>query len=122
MTVKELGHYLRRQREARGWTQAHVARVAGIEQSQLSRLERGVGTAFPEPDVIAKLAGVFGVPPEDLMRVSGYTWDVAQNEHAPVLTMSEDDLRWHELPPHVRRMVKGMVDAFFAENEDEPEP
>lgn len=120
MTVKELGQFLRRLREAEGWTQAYVAREASIEQSQLSRLERGVGTAFPEPEIIERLAAVFGIPPQELMRVSGYAWDVAQNERAPVLTMSEDDLRWHQLPPHVRRMVKGMVDAYFAEDEDPP--
>ena len=86
MSVKQLGKFLRAERERRGWSQSRVARNAEMEQSYLSRIERGVGAAFPEPDVIERLAGVFGVSPDHLLKVAGYAWgDEARNVDPDVI-------------------------------------
>lgn len=39
--ARELGQAIRALRRARGWTQADLARVAGISRPALIRLERG---------------------------------------------------------------------------------
>lgn len=108
MGLKELGEYLRDVRLARGWTQTYAARAAEIEQSQLSRIERATGTSFPDPDVIERLAKLYDVNPNYLMRIAGYAWDdsdVAQDDDddALVYTMLE---RHRGLTPYQKQIIR----------------
>lgn len=119
MSLQDLGGFLKRQRDMRTWSQAYVARKTGIEQTYLSRLERGTGARLPEPDDVAALAALYEVPPDYLMELAGYKWGTAPEDQSPVALMADDNIRWHELPPHVRRMVKGMLDAYFNEESEE---
>ena len=45
MVIQELGTAVRRERIARGWTQAHLAQAAGLSRNTLNRLENGL---FPD--------------------------------------------------------------------------
>lgn len=61
-------HTLRSMREARGWDQATLARAAGVDQSVISRLERGI-----QPDlrasVLIGLARAFQTPVDALLAI-----------------------------------------------------
>lgn len=112
MGLKELGEYLKKVRLARGWTQTYAAREAGVEQSQLSRIERATGTSFPDPDVIERLATLYGVSPNHLMRIAGYAWGesaVAQNTDDDVLVYT---MREHhrDLTPYQRQIIQMALD------------
>ncbi|MAK62679.1 MAG: hypothetical protein CMK09_17045 [Ponticaulis sp.] len=61
----KLGDYLRRKREALGWTQPEAAAKAGIEQSYLSKIESG--RSVPSPDVFQKLVQALGIETEVLV-------------------------------------------------------
>ncbi len=56
---------LRWWRRARGLTQAELAMLSGVEQSHLSKIERGE-VYEPRPDTLRRLAGALGVEPFDL--------------------------------------------------------
>lgn len=60
MSVEELGAEIIRLREARSQSQGELARLSGIAQPTLSRLERGV-IQHPATDELAALARHFGV-------------------------------------------------------------
>lgn len=58
------GDYLRRLREAHGWTQPEAAAKADIEQSYLSKLE--TGRSYPSEDVYSRLARLYSIDNEEL--------------------------------------------------------
>jgi transcriptional regulator with XRE-family HTH domain len=53
---------LTRERRARGWSQAELARRAKLDQSTLSKIESG--WLRPYPRQLRRLARALGVPPE----------------------------------------------------------
>lgn len=63
-----LGENVRRLREERGWSQAELAERIGVNQTNVSQVERGV-LAGRVPKLMA-LATVFGVTVDDLLRPS----------------------------------------------------
>lgn len=62
---RKLRERLAELREERGWSQAELARLAGLSSTTVSRIESGdrVDTRW---DTIMKLASALGVEPEDL--------------------------------------------------------
>lgn len=56
---------IRRRREARGWSQADLARAVGLDHSAVSRLESGDRT--PRLETLAAIAAAFGCRPSDLL-------------------------------------------------------
>lgn len=60
LRIKEL-------RERRGWSQAELARRAGVAQPIVNRLERGK-TRTPSLDNLEKLADALGVSPRALLK------------------------------------------------------
>lgn len=119
-----IGDFVRRQRGRMGLSQKQLAAMLSKDDSWVSRLETGRAKEIPSPDELRELARALHCSEADLLRAAGYleSDDVAQDEEPPVLTMAEDDLRWNELPPRVRRMIRGMVDEFFADDEEDPRP
>jgi transcriptional regulator with XRE-family HTH domain len=53
-----LGTWLRALREQRGWTQHHLARVAGVNDRTVQRIEHG---NRPRPDTLKAIAAAFDV-------------------------------------------------------------
>lgn len=90
----EFGDRVRERRQALGWTKSRLADEAGIDVSQVSRIERGVTTA-PSPDKITRLARALGVSTDWLLT------GVCPSVLAPVLEewMLPPDMRflWPEL-------------------------
>jgi transcriptional regulator with XRE-family HTH domain len=55
---RNLGLNVRRAREARGWSQEHLAHEAGIHRTYVSDIERGARN--PTITIVAKLARAHG--------------------------------------------------------------
>ena len=61
----DLGQKVRRLRESRDWSQAELARRAGVTKSAISTYE--LGTRTPSADVVCAFAKVFGVSADYLL-------------------------------------------------------
>lgn len=57
--MSPIGHRLRELREARGWTQAELAKQSGVRQGTISKLE--AGTSGGTITVAERLAAALGV-------------------------------------------------------------
>ena len=64
----DLGQKVRRLRESRDWSQAELARRAGITKSAISTYELGLRT--PSADVVCAFAKVFGVSADSLLGIA----------------------------------------------------
>lgn len=60
------------EREDRRWSRAELARRAGIDAADLSRVESG--RLVPYPRMLQRLADALEVPPEELLRPVVRTW------------------------------------------------
>ena len=58
---EHIGERIRYVRSARGWSQSHLAELAGMKKAQLSRYE--VGASTPRSEVIHRIATALGVAP-----------------------------------------------------------
>jgi transcriptional regulator with XRE-family HTH domain len=63
--VNDLGENLRAARKKLGLSQAEVSQRSGVEQGEVSRIERGVRD--PQVSTLKKLAAAVGVPPGRLL-------------------------------------------------------
>ncbi len=72
------GQYIRSLRLRKTLSQRELARLSGLNHSEISRIEGG-SRPTPSPDSLAKLAPHLGVAHEDLMRRLGY---LADNSHS----------------------------------------
>lgn len=64
----DLGQKVRRLRESRDWSQAELARRAGVTKSAISTYELGLRT--PSADVVRSFAKVFGVSADYLLGIA----------------------------------------------------
>ena len=72
------GQYIRSLRLRKTLSQRELARLSGLNHSEISRIEGG-SRPTPSPDSLSKLAPHLGVAHEDLMRRLGY---LADNSHS----------------------------------------
>ena len=63
--MMDLSQKVRRLRESRDWSQAELARRAGVTKSAISTYE--LGTRTPSADVVRSFAKVFGVSADYLL-------------------------------------------------------
>lgn len=66
-----IGAYLKSLRDIKGISLREVERKAGVSNAVLSQIESGQ-VKQPSPGTLFKLAGIYGVPYEDLMQRAGY--------------------------------------------------
>ena len=78
----DLGQKVRRLRESRDWSQAELARRAGVTKSAISTYELGMRT--PSADVVRAFAKVFGVSAD-------YLLGIAERRAVDVEGLSEQD-------------------------------
>lgn len=69
--MEKIGPYLRRLRKQKGLTLKQVETAAKVSNSFLSQVERGTRNA-PHPDILNRLAIVYGVSAHELLDVAGY--------------------------------------------------
>jgi transcriptional regulator with XRE-family HTH domain len=72
--MDDFGAYLRRLRQEQKLTLREVEKMAGVSNSYLALIERGLRKP-PGADVLKKLAPVYNVPVKDLLREAGYLAD-----------------------------------------------
>lgn len=63
------GEWLRAERERHGWTQKAFAEAVGVDQSQLSKIERGISE--PTDKRAERIAELFGLPIIEVRRSLG---------------------------------------------------
>ena len=80
--AKQLGTFLRRNREAKGLSLGAIASEARVERSTLLRLERG-DFAVPDPDKLHRIAAALEVDAEELF--ARYPSPEALPDFAPYL-------------------------------------
>lgn len=66
--VLELGQKIKKLRESRNWSQAELARRAGITKSAISTYELGMRT--PSADVVCAFSKAFGVSADYLLGIA----------------------------------------------------
>ena len=62
------GRWLAEQRKTRFWSQSVLAEKLDVSQNSVSRWETGV--AFPSQGHLQKIAELFGVTPDDILRIA----------------------------------------------------
>jgi transcriptional regulator with XRE-family HTH domain len=102
--AKELGEYLRQQREARGASARSVATVVGVDIAQIVRLEQGA-VASPKADVLAAIAEYLELPLADVFGLAGYTLPKELPSFKPYLRA-----KYQELPDE----AVDEMERFFA--------
>lgn len=108
-TMRELGSFIRQKREAllkedRSYSQLQVSQRIGIEQSYLSKLERGVVTQLSEEKIVA-LAEDLGEDPDYLLALGGKVSD-------DVLTIiKQRPLLFSRLVRDMKHMPKDVIEA-----------
>ena len=65
--MKEFGRWLAEQRKARFWSQSVLAEKLDVSQNSVSRWE--TGEAFPSQSHLQKIAELFGVTLDDILRI-----------------------------------------------------
>lgn len=66
---KQFGANIRRLRLKRGWSQEHLADVAGLHRTYISGVERGIRN--PTLAIIVQIANALKVPPAALLSEKG---------------------------------------------------
>lgn len=86
------GQYVRSLRLRKTLSQRELARLSGLNHSEISRIEGG-SRPTPSPDSLAKLAPHLGVTHEQLMRRLGYLADNAHSAMDEVIrrTLEENE-------------------------------
>ena len=109
VSLDDLGAFLKNERLRRGWSQARVFQLTGVEQSKLSRIERATNTSMLEPWEIEALAKVYEVSPTYLMEMAGYRWDApdVSDERAIVYTYVENN---EDLTDYQKQVIFGALD------------
>jgi transcriptional regulator with XRE-family HTH domain len=69
--ARELGQYLKTNRESAGYSVRRLAAEVGVDQAQILRLEAGL-VASPKADVLGQIAELLAVPVADLYAMAGY--------------------------------------------------
>jgi transcriptional regulator with XRE-family HTH domain len=72
-----LGRHLKRERERREWSLARTAKEAGVSTAYVQKIERGE-VQSPSPHKLRDLAGVLGIPFDEVMRLAGYAGPVSE--------------------------------------------
>ena len=92
----DFGRYIRELRLRKALSQRELARLSGLNHSEISRIEGG-SRPTPSPESLAKLAPHLGVTHEELMRRLGYL--------APQSGLDEEIRRTLEEHEPVRALV-----------------
>lgn len=103
------GQRLKYARQDAGLSQLQLANAAGINQAQISRMERG--EMWASNAVLAKIASAIGIPVAELLDVDGL---VPQQEPAPAMDSAKAIRSNKALPAGLREFAKNskLIDAL----------
>lgn len=104
-----IGDRVRRLRVARGWSLRHLARMTGLNQSYLSKLEAGK-VQSPGANAIARLAEAFGVAAGALL--GGEEAQPRLSAPGTAEYVARELVReWRDLPEAERQLILEMIEA-----------
>ena len=69
--MQSFGPYLRKLRKGKGLTLKQVEKAAQVSNAYISQVERGLRNP-PHPEILQRLANVYGIPQRDLLVAAGY--------------------------------------------------
>ena len=117
----QLGAYIKRQREARGLSIRALAKVSGVDGSNLSRIERGERSAMP--DILQAIARGLAIPLVELMATGKLrARDLPSLDdylRVRYRQLPEDQIRDVEL--YIQRLIEAHGDRRMEAVEDEIE-
>lgn len=102
--VKAIGERVRELREARGWSQDELAAKAGIAQTTVSRIERGV-TAKPTLAGLGALAASLGVVVEELAPAEA-TAETEETAHSTTETEAATPANASEIARRIQEIAR----------------
>jgi transcriptional regulator with XRE-family HTH domain len=102
--LQQLSALLRGERQRAGLTVRHLAEVAGLVPSTVSRLESGL-IATPRPEHLQRLARALGIDVEELYAAAGYLTPGALPELGPYLRAK------YGLSDELASRIEGYVEA-----------
>lgn len=106
------GEWLRSRRDAVGMTQRELGERIGMDQSYLSKLERGYHASLPDPDQAREIAHILGTTVQDMMTSLGY-YDEEPAEvgnHERFASMMFEAEQLEGVPEHLRRSIKDSIE------------
>jgi len=78
-----LAQKIRELRKERDWTQAELARRAGLDRGYIANLEGSKSIQRPSADAFLKLARAFNIKPEELYQAAGYIKEIKGTQIRP---------------------------------------
>lgn len=110
---RDLGDWLRLQREALTLSQEEAAQRIGVSRVQYNRWERGRST--PDPDACEKIAVGFGLPIREVLMHAGY-WPAGAEEVSPWAhgLARRIERTADGMPPQTRRLFERTLDSLLA--------
>ena len=87
--MSQIGDYLKRLRREKGLTLLRVKNLSGVSVGYLSEIEQGKRVS-PHPDILKRLAPIYGASIEELLTVAGYL----VREEEPKVFSKEDEIAW----------------------------
>lgn len=96
---------IRKFRELKGWNQSVLAKEAGVDQSYISRLEKGGRNVTLE--LLDKVANAFGIP----------TYELLQHNRVDEYSLRERINQVESLPQLKKQMIEEMINAFLREQQ-----
>lgn len=100
-----LGHWLKTRREAAGVTQRQVSVALDVDQTYVSKIERGIVTAIPTPEQARVIAELLGTTVEDMWLSLGYHTPTGDTP-AQVFTSLKASGTTSDLPESVKRIIE----------------
>lgn len=94
--MSKLSTFLKRERDARGWTLTDLAERSAVPLSTLSRYENSKKRIQPDHDNIVALARAFEMDANKILMSIGYPRDMSRDK-------ADQDKRWEE----IRALVEG---------------
>jgi XRE family transcriptional regulator, regulator of sulfur utilization len=101
-TVRHLGRNLASLRSARGWSQAHFARIAGLPRSTVTQIESG--DSNPSLKILLALAAALHVPLEELLAPPESKYKHVKAEDIPVVKQKQGVTVYGLLPDPISGM------------------
>jgi|GEM_PF-4848864 len=96
------------ERTKRGWSQAELARRAGVSASAVNRLE--AGTRLGHADTVARVAGALGINPSTVQALLNEEPESPEIQYVDLSKVPENERSV------VRRAIEALVREFEKEN------
>lgn len=108
--ARQLGDYLRQQRQQRGISTRGLAREVGVDMAQIVRLEKGDVSA-PKVDTLAKIARALSLPLADVYGLAGYETTAELPSFTPYLRT-----KYRDLPDEAVAEMESFLDRLRAKH------